>query len=79
MAQGKIYLRERGKAEENAHKPRFSIVALAGVDLKIKVKHVRKKEIEQIANDIGAELVYLEHGDHENDEIIVGDDESHME
>jgi hypothetical protein len=36
--------------------------------LRIKVKHIRKSEIEQIAAIIGAEVVYLEAGKHDEDE-----------
>jgi len=57
---GKIFYRERTKAKEGEKKPRFFLVAVAGVDLKFHVKHVRKTELEQIAREIGAELIFLE-------------------
>ncbi len=57
---GKIFFRERRKVEEGEKKPRFNLVAVAGVDLKIHVKHLRKKELEQIAESLGAELIQLE-------------------
>lgn len=57
---GKIYIRERRKVKEGEKKPRFAVVATAGVDIRFKVKHIRKKEVEQIAEAVGAELVYLQ-------------------
>ena len=67
MAGGKIFIRERRKVAEGEKKPRFTIVAVANTDLKIMAKHVRKMEIEQIAQQIGAELVYLEAGKDDED------------
>lgn len=56
---GKMFYRERRKVEEGEKKPRFTLVAVADVNLKIHVKHLRKNELEQIATAIGAELVEL--------------------
>jgi hypothetical protein len=56
---GKMFYRERRKVEEGEKKPRFTLVAVADVNLKIHVKHLRKSELEQIAASIGAELVEL--------------------
>ncbi len=56
---GKIFYRERTKAKEGEKKPRFLMVAVAGVDLKFHAKHVRKTELEMIAREVGAELVFL--------------------
>lgn len=75
MEKGKIFIRERRKVQKGEKKPRFAIVAVAGVDLKFKSKHIRKQEIEQIANQVGAELVYLEAGPHEVDEDDLSVDE----
>ncbi len=60
---GKIFYREREKAEEGKKQPRFKLVAVADVNLKIYGKHLRKSELEQIAQSVGAELVMLTHGD----------------
>jgi len=68
---GKIFLRERRKIAEGEKKPRFVVVGAAGTDLKIFTKHIRKMEIEQIAQMIGAELVILEAG--KDDEEIDDD------
>ena len=55
----KIFVRERRKVEEGEKKPRFRVVGISNGNLKIYVKHVRKKELEQIAGETGAEVVYL--------------------
>jgi len=67
MAGGKIFIRERRMVVEGEKKPRYAIVAVANTDLEIIAKHVRKMEIEQIAQQIGAELIYLEAGKDEED------------
>ena len=56
----KIYVRERQKVREGAKQPMFRIVAVTGGQVQIELTHFRKFEIEQIAKDIGAEVVYLE-------------------
>lgn len=56
---GKIFIRERRKVEKGEKKPRFRVVATSGTDLKFKVDHVRKQEVEEIADMIGAEIVLL--------------------
>ena len=56
----KIYVRERIKVHEGVKQPMFRIVAVTGGQVQIELTHFRKFEIEQIAKDIGAEVVYLE-------------------
>jgi len=56
----KIYVRERQKVGEGAHQPQFRVVAVTGGTLQIEATHFRKIEIEQIAKDVGAQLIYLE-------------------
>jgi hypothetical protein len=56
---GKIFYRERRIVEEGEKKPRFCVVAVADVDVKTHVKHMRKQELEQIAKAVGAELIDL--------------------
>ena len=56
----KIYVRERMKVREGAKQPMFRIVAITGGQVQIELTHFRKFELEQIAKDIGAEIVYLE-------------------
>jgi hypothetical protein len=70
---GKIFYRERRKVAEKEKKPRFVLVAVAGVDMRVFAKHLRKSELEQIAKAVDAELVLLPHGPgtHEEDEVEV--------
>jgi ribosomal protein L18 len=56
---GKIFYRERRKVDEGEKKPRFNVVAIADLNLKIQVKHFRKQELEQLAEAVGAELVEM--------------------
>jgi hypothetical protein len=55
----KIYVRERQKVGEGVEEPRFRIVAVTGGSLQIEAPHFRKLEIEQIAKEINAQVVYL--------------------
>ncbi len=55
----KIFVRERRKIEKGEKKPRLRIVGVSGNDLKLYSKHVRKAEIEAIATETGATIVYL--------------------
>jgi len=59
---------------EGEKKPRFLLVAVAGVDLKFHAKHVRKTELDVIAKELGAELVPLardEEGKFKGDDVEV--------
>jgi hypothetical protein len=56
----KIYVRERIKVGEGVRQPRYVILAVAGGDLRVYAHHFRKTELEKLASDCGAELVYLE-------------------
>jgi hypothetical protein len=60
----KIYVRERMKVKTGVKAPRFRILAVTGGSgtshLKFESRHLRKVELEQIAKDVGAEIVYLE-------------------
>ena len=60
---GQIFYRERNKAKEGAKTPRYRIVAVSGVDLKVYGNHLRKAEIEQIAKAVKADLVALKRGE----------------
>jgi hypothetical protein len=55
----KIYVRERQKVGEGVESPKYRIVAVTGGQIQIEVPHFRKFEIEQIAEDIDAEVVFL--------------------
>jgi len=69
---GKIFYRERAEVGEGDQIPRFNLVAVAGLDLKIHVTHMRKAELEQIAQAVGAELIELTVPD-KGHKIQVGD------
>ncbi|QYZ79643.1 hypothetical protein E2N92_09465 [Methanofollis formosanus] len=60
----KIYVRERNKVGSGVRQPKFRIVAVTGDNnsrrLWVESKHFRKNEIELIAADLGAEIVWLE-------------------
>lgn len=66
---GKIFVRERRKIEKGEKKPRFRVLGVSGMDLKIYVKHMRNKELAQLAEATGAEVVYLMAGKDEKDEV----------
>ncbi|CAN2041287.1 conserved hypothetical protein [Candidatus Magnetomoraceae bacterium gMMP-15] len=53
-----IYVRERRKVEKGEKKPRFRVVGVSG-DLKLYVDHIRKRELEEIADNSGAKVVFL--------------------
>jgi hypothetical protein len=59
----KIFYRERVKVGEGDKQPRFKLVAIAGIDMQLYAKHLRKSELKQIAEAIGAGLVLLKGGD----------------
>jgi len=56
----KIYVRERQKVGEGVRQPMFRILAVTGGQIQIEGIHFRKFEIERIAKDLDAEVVYLE-------------------
>jgi hypothetical protein len=55
----KIYIRERQKVGEGVESPKYRIIAVTGGQIQIEATHFRKFEIEQLAKDVGAEIVYL--------------------
>lgn len=60
----KIYVRERVKIGSGVKQPKFKVVAVTnttrdGTHLRMEATHFRKIELEEIAKDVGAELVYL--------------------
>jgi hypothetical protein len=55
----KIYVRERTKVGEGVRQPRYIVLAVTGGDLKVYAHHFRKTELEQMAKDTGADLVFL--------------------
>ncbi len=57
-----IFVRERRKIQKGEKKPRFRVVGVSDGSLKLYTKHIRKKELDQIAKEIGAKLVFLDAG-----------------
>lgn len=60
----KIFVRVRRKVQQGEKKPRYRIVGVAGKDVKLYCKHVRKVELEAIAEAAEAEIVYLPEDGH---------------
>ncbi len=65
VIQMKIYVRGRQKVGSGVKQPKFRVVAVTGGKedsnhLKIEATHFRKAELEQVAKDVGAEIIYLE-------------------
>ena len=62
----KIFVRERTRVGKGEGLPRFAIVGVHGSDLKFFQLHVRKSELDAIAQAVGAEVVMLPRGTGEN-------------
>lgn len=74
MMSGKIFYRERHKVGTKEKKPRFKLVAVADVNITFYGDHLRKKELEEIAASVGADLILLKvpkDGKFQEDEIEV--------
>ncbi len=56
---GKIFYRERLKVGVKDKKPRFKLVAVADVNITFCAEHLKKKELEEIAASVGADLILL--------------------
>ncbi|MCE5210869.1 MAG: hypothetical protein LLG40_04900 [Deltaproteobacteria bacterium] len=56
---GKIFYRERLKVGEKEKKPRFKLVAVADVNIKFYAEHLKKRELEDIAASVGADLILI--------------------
>jgi hypothetical protein len=59
----KIFVRERRDIGQGAGRPRFAIIAVEGADLKVYAPHIRKAELEKLAEEVGAQIVYLPRGE----------------
>jgi hypothetical protein len=58
----KIFVRERARIGKGEGLPRFAVVGVQGSDLQFFQVHVRKSELEAIAQAVSAEIVMLPHG-----------------
>lgn len=59
---GKIFYRQRTKMKDGAHQPRYILVAVADLNLKVYGQHLRMCELKHIAAAVGAELIELPRG-----------------
>jgi len=55
----KIFVRERQKVGEGVESPKFRVVAVTDGQIQMVAIHFRKFEIEQIAKEAGATIVYM--------------------
>jgi hypothetical protein len=59
---GKIFYRQRTKMKDGAHQPRYALVAVADLNLKVYSQHLRMSELKHISESLGAELIELLRG-----------------
>ncbi len=62
----KIFVRERTRVGKGEGLPRFAVVGVQSSDLKFFQLHLRKSELDAIAQTVGAEIVMLPRGTGEN-------------
>jgi hypothetical protein len=65
----KIFVRIRHRVGKGTGRPRFAVVAVEGVDLTIYSRHIRRKELETLAQAVGAEVILLPGGEGPDDEM----------
>jgi hypothetical protein len=58
----KIFVRARSRVGKGDGLPRFAVVGVEGSDLKFFQTHVRRSELDAIAQSIGAEVIELPRG-----------------
>ncbi len=61
---GKIFYRERQKYADGSQTPRYILVAVYDLNLKVYGQHLRMSELKASAEATGAELVALPRGEH---------------
>jgi hypothetical protein len=59
---GKIFYRERQRHADGSELPRFILVAVHDLNLKVYGQHLRMSELKTIAEATGAELIALPSG-----------------
>lgn len=62
-----IFVRERRKIETGEKKPRYRVVGVHDLNLRIYVEHIRKRELDQLAAATGADVVILTGGKEEKE------------
>ncbi len=60
----KIYVRERTRGQEGKRNPRFRVIATQGGELRFHADHLRKVDIETIAKDLDAQVIYMPEREH---------------
>jgi hypothetical protein len=60
---GKIFYRERQRHVDGGEQPRFILVAVHDLNLKVYGQHLRMSELKTIAEATGAELIALPRGE----------------
>jgi hypothetical protein len=60
---GKIFYRERQKCVDGSETPRYILVAVHDINLRVYGQHLRMSELKAIAAATGAELVALPRGE----------------
>jgi len=63
----KLFVRHRRHVGKGAGRPRFAIVASHGVDLRVYKTRVRRAELNKLAAELPAEIVYLPRGEGEGE------------
>jgi hypothetical protein len=58
----KIFVRERTRVGKGEGRPRLAVVGVQGSDLKFFQVHMRRSELDAIAQAVGAEVVMLPRG-----------------
>jgi hypothetical protein len=67
-----IFVRERRRIEAGERKPRYRVVAVHDLNLKIYVEHIRKMELDQLSKATGATVVILKGGKEEDKPVKPG-------
>ncbi|CQR70335.1 hypothetical protein SOV_38710 [Sporomusa ovata DSM 2662] len=70
MANPTLFVRERTDVERGSKQPRFAFIASVNTDLRVKAQYLRTKELEQIAQHIGGEVVYMKTDKHDDEREI---------
>jgi hypothetical protein len=73
---GKIFVRQRRNVKKGAKKPRFAVVAVSDLNLKVYHSHIRRGELERLAEELEAEIVELPRGRNKPQEPVDGKQEA---
>ena len=77
---GKIFYRQRTKMQDGARQPRYILVAISDLNLKVYGQHLRMGELKFLAESVGAELIQLPRGPkHEHEDEDAEQEEEEQE